>query len=76
MASGNLGVIKPFEIKEYWIKLKMPSGSTVLPMLDFKTTLYNTGDVEMDSYEQSEQLRCSYDPNDKREYPDREETPT
>jgi len=72
VASGNLGAIKPFEIKEYWIKLKMPSGSTVLPMLDFKTTLYNSGGVEMDEYEQSEQLRCSYDPNDKREYPDRE----
>ncbi len=71
-ASGELGIIKPFEVKEYWIKLKMPSGSTVLPMLDFKTTLYNEAGMELDAYEQSEQLRCSYDPNDKREFPNRE----
>ncbi len=71
-ATGELGIIKPFEVKEYWIKLKMPSGSAVLPMLDFKTTLYNKEGMELDDYEQSEQLRCSYDPNDKREYPNRE----
>ena len=72
MASGNLGNMAPFEVREFWITLKMPSGSTVLPILDFKTTLYNNGGDEMDEYEQSEQLRCSYDPNDKREYPNRE----
>lgn len=72
VASGNLGVIEPFEVKGYWIKLKMPSGSSVLPVLDFKTTLYNSSDMEMDSYIHSEQLRCSYDPNDKRESPNRE----
>lgn len=72
VASGDLGIIEPFEVREYWITLKMPSGSTVLPTLDFKTTLTNIEDVVMDEYEQSEQLRCSYDPNDKREYPDRE----
>ena len=72
VASGNLGTMAPFEVREFWITLKMPSGSTVLPILDFKTTLYNNGGVEMDEYEQSEQLRCSYDPNDKREYPNRE----
>jgi len=72
VASGDLGTMKPFEVREFWITLKMPSGSSVQPILDFKTTLYNEGGLEMDAYEQSEQLKCSYDPNDKREFPNRE----
>ncbi len=72
VASGDLGIIKSFEVREFWITLKMPSGSAILPILDFKTSLYNSAGMEIDQYEHSEQLRCSYDPNDKREYPNRE----
>lgn len=71
-ATANLGTMTPFEVREFWIKLKMPPGSAVLPVLDFKTTLFNSEEMQMDQYEWSEQLRCSYDPNDKRTFPDRE----
>ena len=72
VASANLGIIEPFETYEFWITLKMPAGSASLPILEFNTTLFNSADMEMDSYAQEEQLRCSYDPNDKRTFPDRE----
>ena len=72
IASADISVMQPFEVREFWVLLKMPAGSAVLPILDFKTSIANSAGVEMDRYEYSEQLRCSYDPNDKREYPDRE----
>ncbi|MEM9546323.1 MAG: T9SS type A sorting domain-containing protein [Bacteroidota bacterium] len=72
IASAPIGIIKPFEVSEFWIKLKMPPGSISLPVLDFKTTVFNSAGDDLDVYEQSEQLRCSYDPNDKREFPNRE----
>lgn len=66
------GTLAPFQPKKYRITLKMPSGSSNLPLLAFKATLYNQfGDV-VNEYAYTDQLRCSYDPNDKRGYPDRE----
>ncbi|MDF1696924.1 MAG: Ig-like domain-containing protein [Saprospiraceae bacterium] len=71
-AIGNLGTLKPFEVRQCWIKLKMPSGTANLPLLEFNTTLFNQEDMVMDEFQQSEQLRCSYDPNDKLTFPNRE----
>ncbi|MFT6333311.1 MAG: putative repeat protein (TIGR01451 family) [Halioglobus sp.] len=67
----NTGVVMPFKQNIYIFKLKMPNGSSSLPLLDFDAKL-TEGEVLLDEYIYSEQLRCSYDPNDKRTNPDRE----
>ena len=64
----DTGVIPPLSQKTYKFNLKMPLGSSSLPTLHFKANVYVSGNVG-DSYEYSEQLLCSYDPNDKREHP-------
>jgi len=69
---ATTGLLLPFIPQQYEVNLKMPSGSTNLPILDFKFELKDVTDVQVAEYSYSEQLRCSYDPNDKREYPDRE----
>lgn len=69
---ADIGPLVPFQPQKYEIKVKMPGGSAVLPMLDFKATLFDgAGDI-IAAYGYAEQLRCSYDPNDKREFPNRE----
>ena len=65
------GAIMPFQQNLYTITLKMPSGSASLPVLDFAIDL-TQGAAILDNYTYTEQLKCSYDPNDKRTYPDRE----
>jgi uncharacterized repeat protein (TIGR01451 family) len=69
--SFNTGVVMPFKQNIYIFKLKMPSGSSSLPLLEFDAKLTEGGSL-LDEYTYSEQLRCSYDPNDKRTNPDRE----
>jgi len=64
------GIILPFHQNTYIFKLLMPNGTALLPILDFKAELFDEGELA-DVYEYSEQLRCSYDPNDKRTNPDR-----
>ena len=71
-ASTSTGILQPFVPKEFEISLKMPAGSANLPILDFKVELKDNGDEQVVEYSYSEQLKCSYDPNDKREYPDRD----
>ena len=70
--TADIGPLAPFQPQKYVVKVKMPSGSSVLPMLDFKATLLNEVGEILKEYGYTEQLRCSYDPNDKREFPDRE----
>ena len=67
----NTGVVLPFNQNIYIFKLKMPNGSSSLPLLEFDAKLTENG-LFLDEYIYSEQLRCSYDPNDKRTNPDRE----
>jgi len=69
---ADIGPLQPFQPQKYKIKVKMPNGSSVLPMLDFKASLVNEVGEIIAEYGYAEQLRCSYDPNDKREFPDRE----
>lgn len=69
--SANLGMLSPFSPETYLVTLIMPSGSSNLPMLDFGAVVASDSQV-LDEYNYMEQLRCSYDPNDKRVYPDRE----
>ncbi|MFT6338355.1 MAG: putative repeat protein (TIGR01451 family) [Saprospiraceae bacterium] len=69
--SASLGMLSPFASQTYKVTLKMPSGSSNLPMLNFGATL-SSGSQLLDEYTYMEQLRCSYDPNDKRVQPDRE----
>jgi len=64
--------LAPFTPEKYVVTVKMPGGSTSLPLLDFGVVLYNQVGIEIEEYSYSEQLRCSYDPNDKRVFPDRE----
>lgn len=70
--SASTGELLPFSPQQYKVTLKMPSGSSNLPILDFKAELKVNDDEQVAEYSYSEQLKCSYDPNDKREYPDRE----
>ncbi|MFT6333932.1 MAG: putative repeat protein (TIGR01451 family) [Halioglobus sp.] len=70
--SANIGPLAPFSPQTYKVTVKMPSGSTNLPMLAFDAKLYDKFGDLIKEYGYSDQLRCSYDPNDKREYPDRE----
>ncbi len=70
--SANIGPLEPFMPQSYKVKVKMPSGSANLPMLDFNAKLYDKFGEVIEEYGYSDQLRCSYDPNDKREFPDRE----
>ncbi len=76
-ASFETGPIFGFVPRVYEITLKMPGGTTNLPLLDFSASLFKETTL-LDTYSYSEQLRCSYDPNDKRTFPDREgdENPT
>ncbi len=69
--SFNTGLVLPFKQNIYIFKLKMPNGSATLPLLEFDAKLTEEG-ILLDEYTYSEQLRCSYDPNDKRTNPDRE----
>lgn len=69
--SANLGMLSPFLPNTYKVTLKMPSGSSNLPMLNFGAAVSSDSQI-LDEYTYMEQLRCSYDPNDKRVYPDRE----
>ena len=69
--NASLGMLAPFASETYKVTLKMPSGSSNLPMLNFGATLSSDSQL-LDEYAYMEQLRCSYDPNDKRVYPDRE----
>ena len=62
------GIIPPYSSKTYFLNLDMPSGSANLPLLDFEANVYLGGDV-VESYAYSEQLLCSYDPNDKQVHP-------
>ncbi len=68
---ANIGPLLPFQPQEYRITVKMPGGSAVLPMLDFNASLVNLIGETIAEYGYTEQLRCSYDPNDKRTFPDR-----
>ena len=43
-----------------------------MPMLDFKASLLDEIGENIAEFGYTEQLRCSYDPNDKRTFPDRE----
>lgn len=70
--TANIGPLEPFQPQEYIVRVKMPAGSSVLPILDFKASLLDEGEEVIKEYGYSEQLRCSYDPNDKRAFPDRE----
>lgn len=70
--TANIGSLAPFSPQTYKITLKMPSGSSNLPMLAFEANLFSQSNDLIAEYGYSDQLRCSYDPNDKREYPDRE----
>lgn len=70
---AEIGILAPFSPQTYKVTVKMPSGSSNLPLLDFEAILFsNTTGGVIAQYGYSDQLRCSYDPNDKREYPDRE----
>ncbi|MFT4532971.1 MAG: putative repeat protein (TIGR01451 family) [Saprospiraceae bacterium] len=69
--SAEIGTLSPFEPKTYRVTVKMPSGTSNLPLLAFEAKLYNLSGGLIDEYGYTDQLRCSYDPNDKREYPDR-----
>lgn len=68
---ADIGPLTPFQPQQYKIKVKMPGGSSVLPTLDFKAILLDEFGEFITEYGYTEQLRCSYDPNDKREFPDR-----
>ncbi len=70
--SAEIGSLSPFAPKTYRVTVKMPSGSSNLPLLAFEAKLYNLSGGLLEEYGYTDQLRCSYDPNDKREYPDRE----
>ena len=70
--TADIGPLAPFQPQKYVVKVKMPNGSSVLPLLGFKSTLSNEIGEIIAEYGYEEQLRCSYDPNDKREFPDRE----
>ncbi|MFT4532972.1 MAG: putative repeat protein (TIGR01451 family) [Saprospiraceae bacterium] len=72
--TANIGPLPPFSPQTYKVNVKMPSGSSNLPMLAFDAKLYDKFGGLIEEYGYSDQLRCSYDPNDKREYPDREGT--
>lgn len=72
VVSGQIDPLDPFSTKKYRVTVKMPGGSSNLPMLDFETRLVSQSGLTIADYGYSDQLRCSYDPNDKREYPDRE----
>ncbi|MEM9546324.1 MAG: T9SS type A sorting domain-containing protein [Bacteroidota bacterium] len=67
----EIGELQPFTPQKYQITLKMPSGSANLPVLDFSAELKMLNEDQIAEYSYSEQLRCSYDPNDKRTFPDR-----
>jgi len=69
--TANVGPLAPFSPKSYLVTLKMPSGSSNLPQLAFDTRFYSQSSDLLAEYSYSDQLRCSYDPNDKREYPNR-----
>ena len=68
----DIGPLAPFAPVTYKITVKMPSGSANLPMLDFEAKLFNKFGEVIQEIGYADQLRCSYDPNDKRTYPDRE----
>jgi len=70
--TADVNSLIPFTPQTYKVTVKMPSGSSNLPMLDFEAKLYDKFGEVIEEYGYSDQLRCSYDPNDKREYPDRE----
>ena len=70
-AIANTGELAPFEIKDYLVKLKMPAESDPLPELQFEITVFDNMQSSIADYTYSDQLRCSYDPNDKKEHPDR-----
>ena len=69
--NGSIDQIGSFEELDFIVKLQMPSGSAILPNLDFKGTIIDGAGIELNQYSYSDQLRCSYDPNDKKEHPDR-----
>lgn len=68
----NIENIAPFSSEVYEVRLFMPGGSSLLPLLAFEAVVTNTNGAILDEYAYQEQLRCSYDPNDKRTFPDRE----
>jgi len=68
---ADLGMLKPFEPTTYLITLKMPSGSSSLPLLSFNGRISNSS-IMLDEFFYEDQLRCSYDPNDKQVVPNRE----
>ncbi len=72
--TANIGPLAPFSPQTYKVTVKMPSGSSNLPLLAFDAKLHDKFGDLIEEYGYSDQLRCSYDPNDKREYPDREGT--
>jgi len=76
-ATFPTGILPAFTPTTFVITLKMPGGSSVLPTLNFSTSLFE-GDELLDTYFYSQELKCSYDPNDKRTFPDRpgDENPT
>ena len=69
--TGTVGVLSPYEVRDYIVTLKMPSGTATLPELDFEIAVFDDASNILAEYAYSDQLRCSYDPNDKKEYPDR-----
>ncbi|MDF1698860.1 MAG: T9SS type A sorting domain-containing protein [Saprospiraceae bacterium] len=70
VATFNTGPIPSFSSRTYTITLKMPGGTAVLPTLSFDAIL-GSEDMFLDEYAYTQELRCSYDPNDKRTHPDR-----
>jgi uncharacterized repeat protein (TIGR01451 family) len=70
--SAEIGTLSPFAPRTFRVTVKMPSGSSNLPLLAFEAKLYDLSGEIIEEYGYNDQLRCSYDPNDKREYPDRE----
>ena len=69
-ATFETGVLDGFSPKTFTITLKMPGGSSTLPVLTFEARIFVDNEL-FDTYAYTQELRCSYDPNDKRTFPDR-----
>jgi hypothetical protein len=69
---GTTGVLEAFEVKNFLVTLQMPPVSDPLPELEFAISVFDEMQTQIAEYVYSDKLRCSYDPNDKKEYPDRE----
>ena len=68
---GNFTQLETFEILKYDVYLLMPNATLPLPVLGFDLRVFDTDQNELPNYAYNTQLRCSYDPNDKINLPDR-----